>query len=79
MNMRQLVLFLALFVSLFSFSQSIERKWNFGQNFFLDLNNGNYSLKIDSISEKGTYTISESSVMLLAEGKKRLFKSLFTA
>ena len=70
MNMRQLVLFLALFVSLFSFSQSIERKWNFGQNFFLDLNNGNYSLKIDSISEKGTYTVSESSVMLLAEGKK---------
>lgn len=70
MNMRQLVLFLALFVSLFSFSQSIERKWNFGQNFFLDLNNGNYLLKIDSISEKGTYTISESSVMLLAEGKK---------
>ena len=70
MNMRQLVLFLALFVSLFSFSQSIERKWNFGQNFFLDLNNGNYSLKIDSISEKGTYTISESSLMLLAEGKK---------
>ncbi|MDO4880753.1 MAG: nucleoside transporter C-terminal domain-containing protein [Capnocytophaga sp.] len=70
MNIRKLALFLALLVSLFSFSQSIERKWNFGQNFFLDLNNGNYSLKIDSISESGTYTIEKNNVLLLAKGQK---------
>ena len=75
------LLFILLAITTLSFSQEIQGKWdlNTGNGDFIELNDGNYNIKISDpkLIRKGDYLVEDSSLFLFGKsGNLSIYPSL---